>query len=91
MNIGLVSPYDFAAQGGVTEHIKHLSKELRAAGHTVKITGPLLSRRGDIPDYVYALGAVTPVPANGSIARISLSTDLGRYHKCDTQAPSAST
>ena len=78
MNIGLVSPYDFATQGGVTEHITHLSRELRAAGHTVKILAPYSAEAGDIPDDVYALGAVTPVPGNGSIARISLSTDLGR-------------
>jgi phosphatidylinositol alpha-mannosyltransferase len=68
MNIGLVSPYDFATQGGVTEHITHLSKELRAAGHTVKILAPYSAESGDIPDDVYALGAVTPVPANGSVA-----------------------
>ncbi|HST04320.1 MAG TPA: glycosyltransferase family 4 protein [Chloroflexia bacterium] len=78
MNIGLVSPYDFATQGGVTEHITHLAKQLRAAGHTVKILAPYSTDKGDVPDDVYALGAVTPVPANGSVARISLSPDLGR-------------
>ena len=78
MNIGLVSPYDYATQGGVTEHITHLSRELRSAGHTVKILAPYSSEGGDIPDHVYPLGAVTPVPANGSVARISLSPDLGR-------------
>jgi phosphatidylinositol alpha-mannosyltransferase len=78
MNIGLVSPYDYATQGGVTEHIKHLSAELRAQGHTVKILAPFSPDKGDIPPDVYALGAVTQVPANGSVARISLSPDLGR-------------
>jgi len=78
MNIGLVSPYDYATQGGVTEHIKHLAVELRAHGNTVKILAPFSPERGDMPDDVYALGAVTQVPANGSMARISLSPDLGR-------------
>jgi phosphatidylinositol alpha-mannosyltransferase len=78
MNIGLVSPYDYATQGGVTEHIKHLAAELREHGHTVKVLAPFSSDNGDLPEDVYALGAVTPVPANGSVARISLSPDLGR-------------
>ncbi|MEO5952375.1 MAG: glycosyltransferase family 4 protein, partial [Chloroflexia bacterium] len=78
MNIGLVSPYDYATQGGVTEHIKHLAVQLRAQGNTVKILAPFSPERGDLPDDVYALGAVTQVPANGSMARISLSPDLGR-------------
>ena len=30
-----------------------------------------------MPDEVYPLGAVTQIPANGSVARISLSPDLG--------------
>ena len=81
LNIGLVSPYDYASQGGVTEHIRHLSQELRAMGHTTKILAPFSTELADQPDDVYALGAVTPVPANGSVARISLSTDLGRSIK----------
>lgn len=86
LNIGLVSPYDYASQGGVTEHIKHLSKELRVQGHTVKILAPFSTENADLPEDVYALGAVTPVPANGSVARISLSTDLGRTIKAILRA-----
>ncbi len=78
MNIGLVSPYDYATQGGVTEHIKHLSEQLRLMGHQVKILAPLSLENEEFPEDVYALGAVTPIPANGSVARISLSPDLGR-------------
>ncbi len=81
LNIGLVSPYDYASQGGVTEHIKHLSQELTRQGHHIKILAPFSQDRADIPPDVYALGAVTPIPANGSVARISLSTDLGRTIK----------
>jgi phosphatidylinositol alpha-mannosyltransferase len=42
--------------------------------------------RADLPEDVYALGAVTPIPANGSIARISLSPDLGRTIKAILRA-----
>src|SRR5215210_3106712 len=78
LNIGLVSPYDYANQGGVTEHIKHLSQELRAQGHRVKVLAPFSTDMADVPPDVYDLGAVTQIPANGSVARISLSTDLRR-------------
>ncbi len=81
LNVGLVSPYDYASQGGVTEHISHLSKELRALGHRTRILAPFSTDRADLPEDVYALGTVTPIPANGSVARISLSPDLGRTIK----------
>jgi phosphatidylinositol alpha-mannosyltransferase len=81
MNIALVSPYDYARQGGVNEHIRYLSRELRELGHRTKILAPFSTELADQPEEVYALGAVTPVPANGSVARISLSTDLGRTIK----------
>jgi phosphatidylinositol alpha-mannosyltransferase len=81
LNVALVSPYDYASQGGVTEHLRHLSLELRAQGHRTKILAPFSTELADQPDDVYALGAVTPVPANGSVARISLSPDLGRTIK----------
>ncbi len=81
LSIGLVSPYDYSNQGGVTEHINYLSKELKARGHSVKILAPFSSEQTEMPEDVYALGAVTHIPANGSIARISLSPDLGRTIK----------
>ena len=81
LNVALVSPYDYASQGGVNEHIRHLSHELRELGHRTKILAPFSTELADQPEEVYALGAVTPVPANGSVARISLSTDLGRTIK----------
>jgi len=86
LNVGLVSPYDYASQGGVTEHIRHLSKELRALGHRTRILAPFSTDRADLPDDVYALGTVTPIPANGSVARISLSPDLGRTIKAILRA-----
>jgi len=85
LKIGLVSPYDFSHPGGVTEHIKHLSAELRMRGHGVKLMAPA---SGEIPpdleeDFArgdfYRVGRAFPIPANGSIARITLSFHLARF------------
>jgi phosphatidylinositol alpha-mannosyltransferase len=45
------------------------------------VLAPFSTDKADIPDDVYALGTVTPIAANGSVARISLSPDLGRTIK----------
>ena len=79
MRIGLVSPYDFVHPGGVTEHVRHLSDELRRRGHEVTVLAPS-SRVGDdhgIPGYI-RIGRSVPVRTNGSVARIALSFHLVR-------------
>lgn len=84
MKIALVSPYDLSHPGGVTEHISHLAPALRARGAEVKLMAPA---SGDVPmeiaeaaeEDLYRIGRVIPVPANGSIARITLSFHLSRY------------
>ncbi|HEV3232832.1 MAG TPA: glycosyltransferase family 4 protein [Candidatus Dormibacteraeota bacterium] len=85
MKIALVSPYDFAHPGGVTEHIRHLAVELRRRGATVKVLAP---SAGDMPpdlcadippEDFFPIGRPIPIPANGSIARITLSFHLARY------------
>ncbi|MFN2464697.1 MAG: glycosyltransferase family 4 protein [Candidatus Dormibacteria bacterium] len=84
MKIGLVSPYDLSHPGGVTEHILHLAPMLRSRGADVKLMAPA---SGDLPMEIseaaeedfYRIGRVIPVPANGSIARITLSFHLSRY------------
>ncbi|MGH2354862.1 MAG: glycosyltransferase family 4 protein, partial [Chloroflexota bacterium] len=80
MKIALVSPYDYPFPGGVTEHISHLYPRFRGEGHEVRILAP--SSQADVesaqPD-VYRLGkTIIPVPANQSIARLTLSLTLSR-------------
>lgn len=77
MKIALVSPYDYPFPGGVTSHISYLDEELTRLGHAVTILAPssqpdeaLIGRR------VVKLGTPMSVPANGSIARITLSLRL---------------
>ena len=85
MKIALVSPYDFSHPGGVTEHISHLARELRVRGATVKFMAPaskdLPAEYDDVmgsPDF-YRIGRSFPIPANGSIARITMSFHLARW------------
>jgi phosphatidylinositol alpha-mannosyltransferase len=77
MKIGLVSPYDFASPGGVTDHVRYLAGELRNKGQEVRIFAP--SSRADI-DFdsreFYRIGSPIAVPVNDSVARITLSFHL---------------
>jgi Glycosyltransferase len=77
MKVGLVSPYDFASPGGVTDHVQHLAGRLRQLGHAVRIFAP--SSRADI-DFdtreFYRIGTPIAVPVNDSVARITLSFHL---------------
>jgi phosphatidylinositol alpha-mannosyltransferase len=79
MKVGLVSPYDYTHPGGVTEHIRHLGDWLRQLGHEVRTFAPSGRRYAerDIPDF-YRIGRVFPLPANDSVARITLSFHLAR-------------
>ena len=77
MKVGLVSPYDFASPGGVTDHVQHLARQLRLLGHDVRIFAP--SSRADIdldsPEF-YRIGSPIAIPVNDSVARITLSFHL---------------
>ncbi|MGH2344448.1 MAG: glycosyltransferase family 4 protein [Chloroflexota bacterium] len=74
MKIALVSPYDYSVPGGVGKHIAALTVQYRSAGHEVRIIAPG-SSDGVVEDRegIYRIGRVTPVPGNGSVARITLS------------------
>ncbi|HEY1419356.1 MAG TPA: glycosyltransferase family 4 protein [Candidatus Dormibacteraeota bacterium] len=77
MRVGLVSPYDFASPGGVNDHVRNLARQLRVMGHECRIFAP--SSRADI-DFdsarFYRIGSPIAIPANDSVARITLSFHL---------------
>ncbi len=77
MKIGLVSPYNWSYPGGVREHIQHLSAQFIEMGHDVRILAPASGVRDDkSQDHVYNMGWTTPIPFNGSIARIAFNPAL---------------
>jgi phosphatidylinositol alpha-mannosyltransferase len=74
MKVGLVSPYDFSSPGGVRDHVRNLAEQLHELGHEARIFAP--SSRRDIDSNgseFYRIGTPIAVPANDSVARISLS------------------
>jgi phosphatidylinositol alpha-mannosyltransferase len=77
MKLALVSPYDFAYPGGVTEHVSHLAEQFLARGHEVHIVAPSSGDETEpiasVAAPVHRIGRVVSVPANGSVARITLS------------------
>ena len=73
MKIALVSPYDFSYPGGVANHISCLERHLTLLGHEVKIIAPASEAIHTFGDRFIRVGTPRPVPASGSIARITLS------------------
>lgn len=72
MKIGLVSPYDWSYPGGVRDHVWHLANEFMALGHEVRILAPASGPQRKVTEkHVYKIGWTTPIPANGSIARVA--------------------
>jgi phosphatidylinositol alpha-mannosyltransferase len=73
MKIGLVSPYDWSYPGGVRDHVWHLANEFITQGHDVRILAPASGPKRKISEkFVYKMGGwTTPIPANGSIARVA--------------------
>jgi phosphatidylinositol alpha-mannosyltransferase len=75
MKVGLVSPYDYASPGGVTDHVRHLARTLNEMGHPASVFAPS-SRKDDDTDGFHRIGSPIPIRVNDSVARISLSFHL---------------
>ncbi len=76
MKIALVSPYDFAYPGGVTNHISSLERHFTRMGHEVKVIAPASRAVTTFGDRFIPIGKPRPIPTSGSIARITLSLRL---------------
>jgi len=76
MKIALVSPYDFAYPGGVTNHISSLEYYLTKMGHKVKVIAPASKAVSTFGDRFIPVGKPRPVPSSGSIARVTISLRL---------------
>jgi phosphatidylinositol alpha-mannosyltransferase len=76
MKIALVSPYDLAHPSGVNNHISHLEQAFTGMGHQVRVIAPSSHPHLDEKDNVIAVGRPFPIPASGSICRITLSPNL---------------
>ena len=81
MKIALVSPYDFSYPGGVVRHISNLEMQFTRMGHLVKIIAPASRPVEGYGDRFIAIGKPRPIPASGSIARITISFNLANKVK----------
>ena len=70
--VALVSPYDYAKHGGVTEHVRQLAAQLRRRELDVTVLAPSSEPAVDEPGLL-SLGTVMQIPINGSVARTTIS------------------
>lgn len=76
LRVALVCPYSLSRPGGVQGQVVGLARALREAGHETVVLAPVdgpLEVPGLEPEDLVTLGRSIPVPANGSVAPISLS------------------
>ena len=73
MKIAQVSPYDLNYPGGVVSHMFQLGARLMSRGHEVKYLGPGKNYDLNFSNQIIPMGNSIPIPAAGSVARISLN------------------
>lgn len=78
MKVGLVSPYDFSSPGGVSDHVRNLSRQLQEFGHRTIIFAPSSRPQAESEDGLNfrRIGTPIAIPVNDSVARITLSFHL---------------
>ena len=77
VKIALVSPYDYAHPGGVSEHIAHLRAEFLRLDHEVTVIAPRARKGGlEVTDGFYGVGRTVSIPANGSKVRLTFDVTL---------------
>ncbi|MFC1900486.1 glycosyltransferase family 4 protein [Chloroflexota bacterium] len=76
MKIALVSPYDYAFEGGVNSHISSLERYLTRMGNEVKVIAPTSKEITLLGDRFIKIGKPRPIPASDSIIRVSVSLNL---------------
>lgn len=81
MKIALVAPYDFAYPGGVANHVAALERQLTALGHHVVVIAPASQPVTAFGDRFIRIGTPRPMPASGSVARITISVRLANRIK----------
>jgi len=77
MKIALVSPYDFTYPGGVNIHVSSLERRFTKMGHDVKIIAPSSGNISGLGDKFIRIGTPIPIPAGGTICRVTISLRLG--------------
>ena len=78
MKIAIVSPYDWSTPGGVNLHIDNLTRHLVNGGHDVRIDAPSSHPARDERGCVTIIGeGGFGLPATGSVAKVTLSYNLG--------------
>ena len=78
MKIGMVSEFFYPQPGGISEHIRALSREMRLRGHEVTvITSEIRGSVEERDPRVLRPGKSQPVHYNGAVSRITYGRRLG--------------
>ncbi len=78
LRVAMVCPYDLSRPGGVQGQAMGLARALRRLGHEVLVIAPDDRPPGSSSGHVVAAGRAWRVPANGSVAPVSLSPFAAR-------------
>ncbi|HET7326642.1 MAG TPA: glycosyltransferase family 4 protein [Nocardioidaceae bacterium] len=82
----MVCPYALDVPGGVQNHVRDLTEQLRVLGHRVSVLAPVDEEAGPgasgLPSYVVPAGRAVSVPYNGSVARLAFGPRVAaRTHR----------